>query len=162
MRSVRPTYDAGGRSCGARARSARPRHLHAPVRQANTPSRAGGPRTTRRLPSPRANPRLTPGRRCSGQLHGMQLAGANLPSSRFTFVVCRASAATCRETIDLQKTGERYRRAYHTPGGSPTGIPIMEDRNQTVNDSHTIRPISCAGGACVNRPSNLRPATPWS
>jgi hypothetical protein len=37
----------------------------------------------------------------------MRLVGANWLSSRFTFVVCRPSTATCRDKIELQGIGRR-------------------------------------------------------
>ena len=116
-------------------------------RQVSTRDTPGAPNTTRRPPSPLPRRPQTRGRRCLGQPLGMRLVGANWLSSRFTFVVCRPPTATCRGEIELQGIGRRQRRSCRTPGGRPTEVSIMNDRNETVNNSH------CAGFA------KLRPAT---
>ena len=66
----------------------------------------------------------------------MRLVGANWLSSRFTFVVCRPPMATCRGEIELQGIGRRQRSSYRAPGGLPTEVSIMNDCNETVNNSH--------------------------
>jgi len=108
---LRRSCDAGGRSGVARARIGRPKLPHARVPQASTRGRVAEPDTTSRSPSPLRCRHPTPGRRCLGRLLGRLLVGANCwRSSRFTFVVCRSTAATSRDAIEVQGSDRRLRR----------------------------------------------------
>jgi hypothetical protein len=78
----------------------------------------------------------------------MRLFGANWRSSQFAFFVSRSSMATCRDKTDLQGIGRQQRRSYRTPGGSPAEVSIMNDRNETVNDSHSGRPVQLCRQVC--------------
>ena len=78
----------------------------------------------------------------------MRLVGANWLSSRFTFVVCRPPMATCHGEIELQGIGRRQRSSYRAPGGLPTEVSIMNDCNETVNNSHLAGSPNCARQPC--------------
>jgi len=94
----------------------------------------GEPGTTRRQLSPPPRRRQTRDRRCLGQLHDMRLVGANWRSSGFTFVIWSILRRTCRDKIELQGARPAVALKRHARG-SPSEISIMNDRNETVNDS---------------------------
>ena len=119
---LRRTCGAGGRSGAVRAGQSAPDAVALTccesVLEAGLAYRARGTDGLR----PRRRPRQRPGRRASGQGRGRRLAGAKWQSFPVHFRRQSIGSGELPRTTDVQETGRRQRRLYHTPGGSATDL----------------------------------------